>query len=224
MLTIFCGYDERESVGYHIFVNSVLYRSGIPVSFVPLSSNGRKQGTNRFTLSRFLVPYLMGYKGKAIFADAADMICLGDVAKLAKMLHKQTNAVAVVKHNYKTKNRIKYIGTEMESPNLDYHRKNWASLMLINCEHPAWRSVTPESIDTWSMMDLLQFKFLADHEIDDAPEEWNRLVDEGQPVDGAMILHWTAGIPGFKHYKDAVGADLWREEWARTAYPLPTHP
>jgi hypothetical protein len=164
----------------------------------------------------------MGYKGKAVFADAADMICLGDVAELDQMLHKQTSAVAVVKHNYKTKNRIKYIGTEMESPNLDYHRKNWASLMLINCEHPAWRSVTPESIDTWSMMDLLQFKFLADHEIDDAPEEWNRLVDEGQPVDGAMILHWTAGIPGFKHYKDAAGADLWREEWARTAYPLPT--
>lgn len=223
MLNIFCGYDDRETVGYHIFTNSVLTRSSIPVAFTPLHSNGMQQGTNQFTLSRFLAPFMMQYKGYCIFFDAADMICLGDVAELEPILKSMTKAVAVVKHDYKTQHRVKYIGTDMESPNLDYQRKNWASMMLINCEHPAWKAITPKSIDTWRMIDLLQFKFLDDSEIDDAPAEWNVLVDENQPLEGAKILHWTAGIPGFKHYKDAPGADLWREEWAKAAYPLPTH-
>lgn len=220
MLTIFCGYDERESVGFHIFCNSVLNRSSVPVAFVPLGSNGMRAGTNQFTLSRFLAAYMMGYKGRAIFADAADMICLGDVAELSDNLQAITGAVGVVKHSYKTKHKIKYEGTDMQSPNIDYDRKNWSSLMLINCEHPAWQAITPKSIDTWQMLDLLQFKFLADSEIESIPDEWNRLVDEDQPTDNAKIMHWTAGIPGFNFYKNAPAADLWRQEWAKTAHPL----
>jgi len=92
--------------------------------------------------------------------------------------------------------------------------------MLIDCEHPAWKAVTPESINTWSMLELLQLKFLADAEIETIPDEWNRLVDESQSVEGGKILHWTAGIPGFKHYADAPGADLWRKELERTCHPL----
>jgi hypothetical protein len=224
MLTIFCGYDNRESVGYGIFANSVVRRASVPVAFVPLNANGLKQGTNEFTLSRFLVPHLMGYKGRAVFADASDMVCDGDVAELQHLLSKLEGAVGVVKHDYKTKHRTKYVGTDMHSPNVDYKRKNWASLMLINCERPAWQSVTPETIEAMPMLDLLQFKFLADTEIESIPDEWNRLVDEDQPVEGAKILHWTAGIPAFKHYANAPGASLWWDEWSKMAHPLPTQP
>ena len=222
MLTIFCGYDSREEIGTHIFVSSVLRRATIPVAFVPLNYQKMQQGTNQFTTSRFLVPWLMGYKGRAIFADAADMICLSDVNELETLLMNLKEAVGVVKHDYKTKNKVKYVGTPMESPNVDYERKNWASLMLIDCEHPAWKTLTPESINTWSIGEILQLKFLNDCEIGVIPNEWNRLVDEDQPVGGAKILHWTAGIPGFKHYQNAPGADLWRIECARATFPLPT--
>jgi len=44
--------------------------------------------------------------------------------------------------------------------------------------------------------------------------------DEGKPLENAKIVHWTAGIPVFEHYKNAVGADHWRAEWKNTAYPL----
>jgi hypothetical protein len=96
--------------------------------------------------------------------------------------------------------------------------------MLINCEHPAWQSVTPEAIAAMPMIDLLQFKFLADNEIESIPDEWNRLVDEDQPVEGAKILHWTAGIPAFRYYANAPGASLWWDEWSKMAHPLPTQP
>jgi hypothetical protein len=41
--------------------------------------------------------------------------------------------VQVVKHDYKTKFPRKYLGTEMESANENYPRKNWSSLILWNC-------------------------------------------------------------------------------------------
>lgn len=220
MLTIFCGFDDRESIGYHVFCASVLHRSSIPVAFVPLRSCTAHQGTNQFTVSRFLVPYLMGYKGRAIFADAADMICLGDVAELEKILSDMNGAVGVVQHDYKTRHKVKYVGTDMQSPNVDYERKNWASLMLIDCEHPAWRAVTPSMVDSCTMLELLQFLFMTNDEIKSIPSEWNSLVDEGQPIEGAKLLHWTAGIPGFEYYVDAPGAGLWRQELERACHPL----
>ena len=223
MLNIFCGYDERESVGYHIFCQSVLSRSSIPVAFTPLRANGMRQGTNAFTTSRFSVPALMGYEGRAVFADAADMVMLCDAKELQDALINLKGAVGVVKHNYVTKNPIKYIGTEMESPNTNYPRKNWASFMLINCAHPAWQKITPEYLQIADKMyDLLQLAFIDDDDIEEIDASWNCIVDEDQPIDGARVLHWTAGVPGFEHYKNAVGADIWREEWKKTSYPMPT--
>jgi len=223
MLNIFCGYDQRESVGYHIFCQSVLSRSSIPVAFTPLQSNGMRQGTNAFTTSRFSVPALMGYKGKAVFADAADMVMLCDAKELQDALNNLQGAVGVVKHDYVTRNPIKYIGTELESPNTNYPRKNWASFMLINCEHPAWQKITPEYLQIADKMyDLLQLSFIDDSDIEEIDDAWNRIVDEDQPLGGAKVIHWTAGIPGFKHYQYAVGADVWQGEWINTAYPIRT--
>jgi hypothetical protein len=223
MLTIFCGYDKRESIGFHVFANSVIARASIPVALVPCPSHGMTQGTNEFTYSRFLSAYRMQFSGKCVFADAADMVCLTDVAELQQELEKIDAAVGVVKHDYKTAHPIKYRYTEMESPNRDYARKNWASLMLINCEHPAWQAVTPESLNSWTGLELLQFKFLADSEIQSVSNDWNVLVDENQSIDNPKILHWTAGIPGFEYYSNAPMADVWREEWKKTVYPLHTH-
>jgi hypothetical protein len=218
MLHIFCGTDRREAVGFHVFTESVLRRASIPVAFVPIPMI-QFFGTNQFTLSRFLVPYFMGYKGRAVFADAADMICLADVAELKEMLDSMDGAVGVVKHEYKTKNPVKYIDTEMESPNLDYPRKNWSSLMLINCEHESWRFLTPDVFEKTKMLDFLKLNFISPEDIVEIDRKWNVLVDEGQDTSGAKILHWTAGIPGFEYYKDAPEAHLWRLECSQAMYP-----
>jgi hypothetical protein len=208
VITLFAGYDEREAVGFHVFVNSVIARASVPVQIVPLAAMGLPQGSNAFTLSRFLIPYLMDFKGRAIFADASDMLMLGDVAEL-DALFDPAFAAQVVKHApYNTKHKIKYRGTGMECPNLDYPRKNWASLMLINCEHPGWFGFRPETMPD-NPLPFLKFEHFRDEEIGDLPNEWNRLADEGHPVDGGKLLHWTAGVPGFPHYRDAPGADQW---------------
>lgn len=214
MIHLFCGYDQREAVGFHTFVASVIANATAPVGIHPLDSKGLPQGTNTFTFSRFLVPWLMRFKGRAIFADACDMVMLGDVAEL-EALFDPSKAVQCVQHDYKTQHRVKYIGTEMECPNLDYPRKNWASLMLVNCEHPAWAGMTPERVAGYASIPthLLGLNWIDPVAIGELPNEWNRLVDEGQEVDGAQVLHWTAGIPAFAHYRDAPGADRWRSHF-----------
>lgn len=213
MINLFCGYDRREAIGFHVFVSSVLERATAPVAIHPLGARCLPEGTNSFTFSRFLVPWLMGFKGRAIFADACDMLMLADVAEL-DALFDATKAVQVVQQDYRTRNPIKYIGTEMQCPNRDYGRKNWASLMLLNCEHPSWAGMTPARVGELAQVptQLLGLNWIPEDAIGFLPDGWNRLVDEGQAVDGASLLHWTAGLPAFSHYANAPGADAWRRQ------------
>lgn len=203
MIHLFCGYDRREAIGFHVFVHSVLSRTSAPVSIIPLAAMGLPEGSNSFTQSRFLVPKLMRYRGHAIFADASDMLAMGDVAELNALFDPRF-AIQVVKHaDYKTRHKTKYRGTAMECPNMNYPRKNWASVCIFNCEHPAWQTVDA------SEPSLIGLKFLPDELIGELPAEWNRLADEGHPVDKAKVLHWTAGFPAFEAYRDAPAADAW---------------
>lgn len=216
MIRLFCGYELRESVGFHAFVHSVIAHATKPVAIVPMTAMGLPEGSNAFTLSRFMVPALCGYEGHAIFVDASDMLMLADVAELDALFDPQY-AIQVVKHpSYKTRHKVKYKGTPMECPNLNYDRKNWASVSIIHCAHPAWRDLDL----TAPRVDILRLQFLPDEAIGALPDEWNRLVDEGHPVEGAKVLHWTAGIPGFPCYSAAPGASHWHK--ARAAMELVT--
>lgn len=214
MINLFCGYDEREAVGFHTFCHSVISRASQPVSITPLSSMGLPEGSNSFTLSRFLVPYLMGFQGHAIFADACDMLMLGDVAELDALFDPRF-AVQVVQHpEYESLHARKYIGTEMECAQTNYPRKNWASLMLMNCAHPAWSMSGPDWLAKAGALGTLQIRDCLDDEIGALPPEWNVLIDEGHPCEGAKLLHWTAGIPTFRHYRNARRSADWFREHA----------
>lgn len=208
-----CGYDHREAAGYAVFASSVIRRATKPVSITPLASMGLPMGSNTFTLSRFLVPALMGFKGAAIFADASDMLCLTDIAEL-ESLFDPAYAVQVVKHpDYDSLHPRKYVGTDMECDQSNYSRKNWASVMLMNCAHPAWRGISHQQLAGRPKLHFLQFQNLLDSEIGELPTEWNVLVDEGHATEGAKVLHWTAGLPSFRHYRNSRRSGDWFAEF-----------
>lgn len=146
----------------------------------------------------------MEYKGWAIFADG-DMLCRADIADLWNMRDPE-KAVMVAKHDYKTKHKMKYIGTAMETINMSYPRKNWSSVMLWNCEHPSNLTLTPEYVMESKGSTLHRFDHLHDDEIGDIPLEWNWLAEEYVPKD-VKIIHYTLGVPAFKHYSDSPYAD-----------------
>lgn len=219
MIRVFVGWDEREEVGSHIFNSSVIHNATEPVSITHLKKSAIAkeygveiaEGTNAFTLSRFLVPALCDFAGFAVFADGADMLCRGDIAELWAMRN-PLYAVQCVHHKYRTRNQRKYIGTKMEAANAEYERKNWSSLMIMFCGHMAWRRITPAWLERQSKLEVLQMRFLPDERIGELPLEWNHLADEYGPNPDAKILHWTAGVPGFKEYEAAYHSDEWRAQ------------
>jgi hypothetical protein len=211
-IPLYVGFDPREAAAYHVFCQSVIERASVPVSFHPLHKpmldgfDGQKDGSNAFIYSRFLVPYLQGFQGWAVFADG-DMVCLEDIAKLLE--HRDIcKAACVVKHDYKTKHARKYIDTHMEAENLDYPRKNWSSLVLWNCSHAANRLLTPEFVSQSPGSLLHRFGWLKDDQIGEIPPEWNALSGE-QDLSGANLIHYTLGVPALEHYHHCDGALNW---------------
>lgn len=222
MINIYAGFDPREEVGYHTFCSSVIHHASRPVSITPLVLRNlygleARDGTNEFIYSRFLIPFIEGYKGFSLFCDGADMIVKDDIAKLWDMRNHRM-AVQVVKHDYSTRHPRKYIGTAMEADNRDYPRKNHSSVMLINCQHGAWRAVDADFIAQRTGADMHRFSWIPDEFIGELPVEWNWLVDEYGPNDEAKLLHWTCGIPAFPNYQNAPMADEWFKERSRVNY------
>ena len=84
MIRIFAGYDPREAIGYHVFTQSLIERTSEAVAITPFFGKQR-DGSNTFIYQRFLVPYFTGFKGRAIFMDASDMLMLADIAELDKL-------------------------------------------------------------------------------------------------------------------------------------------
>lgn len=205
-----------EAIAYHVFCQSVITNSSLPVQFLALSQNTldnyqeiHGDGSNQFIYSRFLTPYLNNFTGWAIFADG-DMICNADIAELWA-LRDQTKAVQVVKHDYKTKQKVKYLGNKNE----DYPRKNWSSLVLWNCDHPANKVLTPEFVLEKPGSFLHRFSWLSDDLIGDLPKEWNWLAIEYPDNPAAKIVHFTLGTPCFKEYANTSMASFWYENYRR---------
>jgi hypothetical protein len=210
---IVVGFDQREAVAYHVFCQSVLEKASVPVQFIPLAINSLRfytethtDGSNRFIYSRFLTPYLCGFEGPAIFADG-DMVCMTDIAELID-LYDPTQAVQVVQHDYKTKAHIKYLGHK----NQDYPRKNWSSLILWNCGHPANRVLNPPFVQQQPGSYLHRFSWLQDDQIGALPAVWNWLATEYDDNPQAKLIHYTLGTPCFKDFEQAPMALEW---WAR---------
>jgi lipopolysaccharide biosynthesis glycosyltransferase len=216
---IFIGWDAREAEAYDVARYSLERRASIPVEVVPIKLDDlRARGlywrdqdplaSTEFTYSRFLVPALAGYQGFALFCDC-DFLWLGDIAGLAAYTN-EPKAVYCVHHDYTPKEKTKMDGKAQTT----YPRKNWSSLMLFNCDHPAVRKLTPEVVNHESGAYLHRMQWAGDDDIGELPVEWNWL--EGwneKPAQGTpKAVHFTRGGPWFPQWQNVDYGDLWRAE------------
>lgn len=213
-ITVYIGFDPRETVAFNVLAHSIHARSSRPVSIAPLMLSELKgilarkrhplQSTD-FSFSRFLVPYLSGYTGWSVFMDC-DMLMLDDIAKL-DALHSDQYAVMVVKHDHVPKEEKKFL----DQPQTPYQKKNWSSVMLFN--NARCRALTPEFVNTASGLELHQFKWISgDDLIGDIPARWNHLVGYDAPRGDAALVHYTLGGPYFDEYRDCEYSRQWRLE------------
>jgi hypothetical protein len=220
-LTIYIGYDSVESVAWHTLVQSIYEYSSQPVSIVPLNIKNLNniytrerdpKQSNDFSFTRFLVPYLNGYNGIAIFMDC-DMLLRTDIYKIFDEIENLKNkAVYVVKHDYEVKEGVKYLNTVQYS----YPRKNWSSFVLWNCEHISNKKVTLDYVNSATPMELHRFLWLSDEEIGELDVRWNWLVgDYVNPPNDVKNIHWTLGGPYFNEFKDVDFATEWFEGYKK---------
>jgi len=214
MINIFVGYDTKETVAYHVCSNSIVRQATQPISIVPLALNLLNDYTethtdtsNEFVYSRFLVPHLMNYNGWAIFIDG-DMILQDDITDLWN-LRDDSKAVMVVKHDYKTKQSVKYLNAKNE----DYPCKNWSSVILWNCSHPAHKTLLPEFVQHSTGSYLHRFSWLIDNDIGELPIEWNWLADEYGDNADAKLIHYTLGTPCFEEFANTPMSEYWHTEF-----------
>ncbi|HEX4142702.1 MAG TPA: hypothetical protein VHY91_04055 [Pirellulales bacterium] len=206
MLRIFIGWDSRFPEPADVLRYSLIKYSSIPleIRYLKLSELEIDRvydplASTEFTYSRFLVPHLCGFRGKAIFMDN-DMLALADVKELDD-LSMESCALRVVKHDYQPANSVKMYGC----PQTSYPRKNWSSLMIMNCAR--LRLWTKQVVETQSGAYLHRFQDIPDHEIDEIPPAWNMLdvMDKS-----TKLLHYTNGGPWFPQYADHPHAGIWR--------------
>jgi lipopolysaccharide biosynthesis glycosyltransferase len=212
-IPVFVGYDPREAIAYHVCANSIIRNASAPVAIIPVALNlftdykeTHGDNSNHFVYTRFLVPYLMDFKGRAIFIDG-DMVVRGDIIELYESLQ-TAHDVAVVKHDYKTRMPVKYMG----APNEDYPRKNWSSVIVWDCQSYPNRRLTPDFVQKQPGSFLHRFSWIDDDRIQALPLEWNWLPDELGENTEAKLLHYTLGTPCFHEFADTTQAAEWHRE------------
>jgi lipopolysaccharide biosynthesis glycosyltransferase len=215
-INIYVGFDQKEAVAYHVFCQSLIDNTSIPLQIQPMAlrtlnkyKENHQDRSNDFVYSRFLIPFLNNFNGWALFVDG-DMICQSDIKELFD-LRDDSKAVMVVKHNYETKQEKKYLGNINEN----YPRKNWSSVILWNCNHSKHKILTPTFVSEQTGKFLHRFSWLEDKDIGELPLEWNWLAIEYEDNTKAKIIHYTLGTPCFSDYKNTAMAEIWYKYYSR---------
>lgn len=219
---VFVGWDSREDIAFQVCRSSLERHARRPVDVVALKQDElRMRGlylrpvdplaSTEFTYTRFLVPTLAGFAGWALFCDC-DFLWQADVAELFALADER-QAVMCVKHDHRPPETRK-MDDRVQTL---YPRKNWSSLVLYNCGHPANRALTAEVVNRESGSFLHQFRWLADDLIGALPGTWNWLEGwDAKPASGTpSAIHYTRGGPWFDNWRHVDYADLWLAERAR---------
>lgn len=217
-IRIYIGWDSREPIAYDVCAHSIRRHASRPVEITPIkrealsaqglySREGDPLASTEFTYTRFLTPHLAGYQGWAIFVDC-DFLYTGDVAELWDQ-RDESKAVMCVQHDYKPTEATKMDGKAQTV----YPRKNWSSMMLLNCGHKSTRKLTPEAVSSESPAWLHRMSWADDSEIGEIDKTWNFLEGWYTPeATPPKAIHYTRGGPWFEDWTDVDFGDLWIAE------------
>jgi hypothetical protein len=192
MLRVFIGYDPRQPIAYNVLADSIVRHASQPVAITALSLKTlpiKRRGLTEFTFSRFLVPWLCDFKGKALFLDA-DMVVTGDIAELFAACEGKNGEDV-------------YVMT-------DQARFEWPSAMLFICDGDGSTRLQPHYIDNHhnALMDLSWADLVGD-----MPKEWNHCVGYAAPRTDAKLYHFTKGIPIWRETRGNVEDQVFHEAY-----------
>jgi hypothetical protein len=187
---IFCGLDESQIVAARVLEHTIRRHASRPVRFRPMLNvptptpkDPANRGRTGFSFSRFHIPKLMGYKGRALYVDA-DMQVFGDIAEVFDLPFGER----------------KVLCTRQDEPPPQWKDSDWfhpgrqMSVMLLDCERLDWdveRIVGDLDAGKYGYRDLMfDLCIVEPDEIgDDIPPVWNHL--EHYVPGETRLLHYT---------------------------------
>jgi hypothetical protein len=225
-LRIFIGYDSRERDAYEVCKQSLIDKSESPLCIQPLDETklrhaglynrywhvesgqkfdncDNKPFSTAFSFTRFLVPTLCQWQGMALYCDC-DFLWRADVWALLRDI-KSADAISVVKHNHNPLIDVKMEG-QLQT---QYYRKNWSSLIMYNCGHPANYMLTPSVVNSATGQWLHGLSWVYDFEIGDLDRIWNCLVGIDKDIEDPFAVHFTDGTPSMRGHENDPYADEW---------------
>jgi lipopolysaccharide biosynthesis glycosyltransferase len=203
-MRIYIGYDHRQPLAYNVCQHSIHRHASKAVDIQPLMLKKlpiKRRGLTDFTYSRYLIPYLDGYLGSALFLDA-DIIVRDDIFKLYEIVGEPISNSHLSEEQYAELPAVWVVKNKKV-------RFEWPSVMYFN----NWKcnQLTLEYIETGSPQ-----TFEWARKVGELPQEWNHCVGYDEPNDEAKIVHFTQGIPCWPETRDCEYADKWNEEFQHT--------
>jgi hypothetical protein len=188
-IQIFVGASDTELIPFLVLKHSIESHSSRPVNVqrLPLVRKKPKHRRNRprtpFSFSRFLIPSLMNFEGKAIYLDS-DMLVFSDITDLYNHKLGDKHLGVTVQHR----------PPEKWKSNSQFQMGRQFSVMVIDCEKSQWKIdeiISSLNSGDYSYHDLMySMKITAEDKIDDSIDpSWNSL--ENYDSSSTKLLHFT---------------------------------
>jgi len=207
VVRIFVGADRSQALAVKVLEHSIRRHSTLPVEVVPMVDlpirqpkdirNGQRTG---FSFSRFCIPQLAGYRGKAIYMDA-DMLVFKDIRTLWEIPFDGAKVVIQQEVKHQDSTTKKYGAPPI--------RRKQCAVMLLDCSRLDWKIediIDGFDRDQYSYERLMyELCILAEDEIKyGVPFEWNSLEYYGPET---SLIHYTD-----------VMTQPWTSCWNRNGY------
>jgi hypothetical protein len=211
-MRVFVGVDESQIVAARVLEHTIRKHASRPVRFYPMMDvptpepkDPENRGRTGFSFSRFHIPKLAGYKGRALYVDA-DMQVFGDIAELWD--------IPFGKH--------KVLCTRQDEPPPAWKDSSWfhpgrqMSVMLLDCERLDWdieRIIGGLDAGEYNYSDLLFDLCIVDEEEigDTLPPVWNHL-EQYQPGETKLTHYTVVPTQPWKNEENPL-CEVWEKDF-----------
>jgi hypothetical protein len=214
-IRVFVGADRSQQLAISVLEYSIRRHTTAQVQVTPMIDlpvpvprdprNGQRTG---FSFSRFCIPKLAGYRGKAIYMDA-DMLVFSDIRELWSLPFDGAKIII--------QKEVKFEAETTAKAGAPKKRKKQCAVMLLDCDRLDWdidRIVEGLDTGTYDYEELMyDMCILAEEEVKyGVPFEWNSLEHWDAQT---RLLHFTdVATQPWTSCRNPLGT-LWFDEVAR---------
>lgn len=202
---VFVGADRSQALAVPVLAHSIRRHTSAHVQVIPMldlpvpqPQDPRNRQRTGFSFSRFCIPALAGYQGKAIYLDA-DMLVFGDILEL---WHLPMGDARVL-----VQKEVKFNDVTTQKPGAPHQRMIQSAVMVLDCSRLDWsieKIVSDMDAGRYNYEQLVyEMCILEAADIGaTVPFEWNSLEHHDAAT---RLLHYT---------------DMYTQPWAFSGHPL----